>query len=66
MIDDQVQLEAEEPAHRGLAPCRQIAEDPMGMDATVVAHLQASGIYETDTGAGAETAFDIDAQGNQS
>ena len=66
MIDDQMQLEAEEPAHRCLAPRRQIAEHPMLADATVMADLQASGIHETDTATGAETAFEIDAQGNQS
>ncbi len=34
MIDNQMQLDAKEPAHRCLAPSRQIAEDPMLTEST--------------------------------
>ncbi len=33
VVDDQMQLEAEEPASRGFAALSDVAEDAMGMDA---------------------------------
>lgn len=37
VIDDEVELKAEEPAHRGLASCRHAVEDLVTADAAVMA-----------------------------
>ena len=46
VIDDQVQLEAVEPAHRGLAPRRQTGKHLMAGDAPVVADGDRCGVNE--------------------
>ena len=54
IIDDQMQFEAIEPAHRSLAAGGQIDEDPMGMDAAIVTNGQGSRIDKGDPAALAE------------
>src|SRR5437773_2095770 len=48
IVDDQVQLEAEEPAHRGLATCSAPSKDPMGVNAGIVTDGKGSGVDEAN------------------
>ena len=50
MIDDQMQLEAEEPANRVLAPLRQPSKDAVLMDARILADGNRSRIHKADAG----------------
>ena len=62
VVDDQVQLEAEEPAHRGLASGGQTVEHPVAPDTPVVTDGQGGSIDERDTGDRAEAGFQIETQ----
>ena len=48
LVDDQVQLESEEPPHRALSPCGDALEDLVAVDALVAAHPHGGGIHEAD------------------
>jgi hypothetical protein len=48
IVDDQVQLEAVEPAHRGLATSSTPVKDAMGVNASVMADGKRGGIDEAD------------------
>ena len=55
-VEDEVQLEAEEPAHRGLAPLGQTGKDLVPANAMIVADRQGGGIDVVDPGPGPEVA----------
>lgn len=57
LVDDQVELEPEEPAHGALSAHGNSLENPVAMDALVTAHPERSGIHETHTGAFAQEHF---------
>jgi hypothetical protein len=62
VVDDEVELEAEEPAHARLAAPGAPCEDPARVDATVVADLQRSRVHERDAGAAAFPRLQVAAQ----
>ena len=49
-VEDEVQLEAEEPAHRGLAALGQTGEDLVPVDAMIVADRQGRGVDVIEPG----------------
>ena len=64
-VDYQMQLEAEEPSHRGLTPSREVLEHLMLADTAVVADLDASCIDEADACTPTEAVFEIGTQRQQ-
>src|SRR5918995_1674158 len=52
VVEDEVQLEAEEPAHRGLAALGQIGKHLVPANAMIVAHRQGGGIDVVEPGPG--------------
>ena len=55
-VEDEVQLEAEEPAHRGLATLSQTGEDLVPVDAMIVADRQGRGVDVIEPGPGPQVA----------
>lgn len=64
IVDDQMQLEAVEPTHRGLAAARIHPEDAVLRDARILADTQARGVHEADARTGSQLRLDGDCQGN--
>src|SRR5688572_25946944 len=56
VVEDEVQLEAEEPAHRGLAALGQTGEDLVPVDAMIVADRQGGGVDVIDPDPGPSVA----------
>src|SRR6516165_1279693 len=56
IIEDQMELETEEPAHRGFAARRQAGEGLMTIDAVIVTHRQSCAVDVIDTGLFAQAA----------
>ena len=48
LADDEVELKAVEPAHRGLPPPRRVPKDFVPRDAQVVADRESRGVHERD------------------
>jgi len=65
VVDHQMQLEAKEPTHRSLTPCRQVAKHAMLADAFVVTDLEAGRIDEADARTTPETSAQISTERNQ-
>ena len=65
VVDDQVQLEAVEPADRGLAPRGVEGEDAMLPDAGVVADRQRRRVDEADARAVPELGVQVDGERNE-
>jgi hypothetical protein len=65
IIDDQVQLEAKEPADRGLATCGAPFKHAMLVDACIVANSEWSGVDEADAATAAQLRVQIGYQWNQ-
>ena len=61
-VEDEVQLEAKEPAHRGLAALGQTGEDLVSVDAMGVADRQGGGVDVIDPGPGPQAAEEEDHQ----
>src|SRR6187549_993184 len=55
-VEDEVPLEAEEPAHRGLAPLGQTGEDLVPVDTMIVADRQGGGVDVIEPGPGSPVA----------
>ena len=62
IIEHQMQLEAEKPAHRSLAARRQPSKDLVLVDTPVITDGEGSGIHETDPGAAAQAGEQIGTQ----
>src|SRR6185312_8902424 len=56
VVEDEVQLEAEEPAHRGLATLSKTGEDLVPVDAMIVADRQGRGVDVIEPGPGPQVA----------
>ena len=65
VIDDQVQLEAVEPAHGGFAPAGHLLEHLVAVNAAVVARHQGGGIDEGQAGVLAPAGVQENAHGHQ-
>ncbi len=65
IVDNQVQFEAIEPAHRGFATSGTSLKDAMGGDTSSVAHGQWSGVNKADTATLTHTGMQIGDQGHQ-
>ena len=65
IVDDQVQLEAVKPAHRGLATSGSTSKHPMLMDAGIVADRKGSGVDEADAATLAQLRMQVGHQRNQ-
>lgn len=65
VVDDQVELEAIKPAHRGLAPCRASGKDAGGMDPRIVTDGERGGVDKADAGAGAQVGGQVRRQRDQ-
>lgn len=65
IVDDQVQLEAKEPTHRGLASSCQTGKDLVPVDALIAANSQRCRIHERDARTAPEGAAKIDGQSDQ-
>ena len=65
IIDDQVQLKAEEPAHRGLAACGTSGKDAVLVNARIAADRERGGVDEADARAAAQLRVQIGHQRNQ-
>ena len=61
-VEDEVPLEAEEPAHRGLAALGQIGKHLVPANAMIVADRQGGGIDVVEPGPGPEVADEEDHQ----
>src|SRR3954462_12597872 len=62
VVEDEVQFEAEEPAHRGLAALGQIGENLVPADAMIIADRQRGGIDVVEPGPGPQVADEEDHQ----
>src|SRR6185312_4428361 len=65
VVDHQVQLEAVEPADRGLATAGVHPEDAVLVDARIAADRQGGGVHEADAGAIAQLRVRVDGQRHQ-
>jgi hypothetical protein len=65
IVDDQVQLEAKEPADRGLAASSTASKHAMLVDACIVANSEWSGVDEADASTMAQLCVQIGYQWNQ-
>ena len=65
IVDDQVQLEAIKPAHRGLATSGTPVKDAMGVDASVVADGKRGGVNEANACTLTQSRMQIGHQGHQ-
>jgi len=65
VIDNQMNLEAIEPTHCGLATFGCVSEDPMRMDTTVVTDSNGHGIHKGDTTALTFSGSQVEAQRKQ-
>ena len=65
IIDDQVQLEAIEPADRGLATSSTAVKDAMGVDASVVTDGKGGGVDKADAATLTQLGMQIGHQWNQ-
>lgn len=62
IVDDQVQFEAEEPAHRRLASGRQTIKHPVSLDSPVVTNGQRGGIDKGNASDRSQPCFQIETQ----
>lgn len=62
IVDDQMQFEAEEPAHRRLASGRQTVKHPVTLDPAVMTDGQRGGIDKGDAGDRPQACFQIETQ----
>ena len=60
VVEDEVQLEAEEPAHRGLATLGQTGKDLVPANTMIIAHRQGGGVDVIDPGPGPQAADEKD------
>jgi hypothetical protein len=65
VVDDEMELEPIEPAHRGLAASGIHREDPMLRDPSVLADDEGSRVHEAEPSAGATLALQIDGKREQ-